>query len=179
MRIIKMSDSIEKELYQIFINAEYNYLKFLREKEYCKFIDETKNYILDDTHWAYKIWHQEKEDNKIINDSDLNEIKELYYNLSKIVHPDKCTEFWGNDMFIIISDAYNNNDSEKLIEISNYWKKNNTFDFYIDYNFKVTQITTFKHEAWYDWFHNPNSSLRQVLIPMDKYLQKLKDENKN
>jgi len=179
-----MLDPIEIELQQKFINAKYDYIEYLRKKQLPKFLEETHNYVWDETHWAYDIWFKNTNNS---NDNDKNpNLKQLYYKLSKIVHPDKCKEVWSERIFIIINESYNTNNYQKLQEISDYWDKNGTFEFYLDeISFKIKSINSWTHEAWYDWFNNSPSTLRMVLISPHEYenrlqkrLKELQQENK-
>lgn len=179
-----MSDSIEIELQEKFINAQYDYINYLRKKQLSKFLEEVRDYVWDDNHWAYKIWHPS--DSIITINADLDgqdgqDIKQLYYKLTKITHPDKCDELWSAYMFIIINEAYNKNNYKKLKEISNYWDEHNTFEFYINNTPKKDIIHLWINEAWYDWFNNPDSLLREVLISPQEYekrCEKLREENR-
>lgn len=188
-----MSDPIEIELYQKFINAKYDYISYIRQKQLPKFLEEVKDYVWYKDHWAYGVWHPDSPagiiddelDCKAGSDNANSDLKQLYYKLSKITHPDKCVELWAQQIFVIINEAYNKNNYEKLKEISDHWDKHNTFEFYLDDISKVEVIKSWTSECWYDWFNNPDSLLKQVLISpqeYEKHLQKecdrLKEENK-
>lgn len=95
---MRQNDAEELKLYNNMIEAEFKYLSYLRSKLHPKFQQETKNYVWDTMHYAYKSIRENIE----IND----DIKSLYKSLCLICHPDKCKKSWSKAMFNLVTEAY-------------------------------------------------------------------------
>lgn len=171
----------ETELYNNLINAEYEYMKFLYNKMFPKFVEETQDHVFDETHWAYKCFFPDKDEDKNKNEDDNNvKLKMLYKKLVLAVHPDKCKESWSQELFIIINTAFENKDIKLLTKINEYYENNNLADFVkteITFIDKKEQILKWKISCWYLWFYVPSSSIKDILIPKNKYSERLLDMN--
>lgn len=185
-------DPIEFELQSKLIDAKYNYMKYLREKQMPKFNEQTRDYVWDENHWYYKyifptkqninsneddsINYMQNENND--NDDKTNDVlqKKLYIKLSLLCHPDKCNEKWSNDIFRIINDANKKNNVTVLQNIMNYYKKNNSLEGYCDeYIDKESIIIKWQNELWFRWFNG--SMIKDVLITQDEFISRVKKLN--
>jgi hypothetical protein len=178
-------DTIELELESQLINAQYQYLKYLRQKHIPKFMAETIDFVWDDTHWYYKYLFPTKKsdiessndksfDNKSINPAQ----KKLYKKLCLICHPDKCDKSWASDMILIITTANQKNDLHTLQKIYDYYKINQSFDLFYesDFDFNKKQlIKQWQSEYWYLWLTDP--IIKEIFISQSKYETNLKKQN--
>jgi hypothetical protein len=194
--IMDSHDLLEKKLlekksksYQNYVDSEYNYLKHIRNKKITQFQEETQNYIWNKEHFYYKYMFEtsnicidiNKETGEIIYDKP-KKIIELYHKFSLICHPDKCKEEWGKNIFILIKKAYDENNIELLEKINLYYEENKTLENYKTDNFKEEinkeeQINKWKSELWYHWYYVNNSMVKNIFIPIEKALEKVKKEN--
>lgn len=175
------NDKVEKELYNNAVDAEFKYFDYIKNKLIEEFILETRDYVMDETHWAYKYFIEDQNLNNSddISETEIEKIKIIYKRLSLICHPDKCDEEWSEDIFKMLQKAYDEKNIKLLIEMDEYWTNNLTFT---DFS-KLKQIKTneelvseWKNTNWFQW-HNPTSLIRQVLIPKEIFNKKLQEEH--
>lgn len=172
-------DARELELYNSMVGAEFAYYQYIREKLIPKFLEETKDNVMDETHWGHKMLFG----NPIIPEGQCEEeLKNLYYKLSKICHPDKNNAKWANSMFKIINEAYHQKDSDKLKQIEQHWNEHETFDDYGELKLEVANkkskaeiIEEWKSQIWFQWWL-PGSLIREIFIPQDVYEKRMQEE---
>lgn len=180
-----INDPYEKELYDNMIDAEFKYYEYLQGKLAPQFLKETQGYVMDTSHWGYKHFktgNTNDEDIKFLSKTDRDKLKSLYRQLSIICHPDKCKEDWAEETFKFLNKKFHNNDLISLQELNTHWVDHSTFknfQFIIERNkSKVEIIDEWKRQIWFQWFI-PNSLIREVFIPKEKYIEKIKKECKD
>ncbi len=180
-------DSEELNLHSKLVEAEYEYMNYLRDKKLPEFTKETQNYVWDKTHWYYKYIFPEKNDNCDLNDccdsndccgsnqnNDAKLQKKLYKKLTLICHPDKCEKSWAIDVFKLINEANQCNDLDLLKKLNNHWDTYKNFE-----NYQIIEKEIFikkcKLELWYLWSHPGYSCLKEMFFDIQQYnkLQKI------
>lgn len=176
----------EKELYKKYIDAEYNYMNFLRNYQIKKFEEETKHYIYDEHHEMYKYikpYIQSDIQSDIKLDMNINfpnknpdkKYKKIYTKLSLICHPDKCSDKLSNSIFLILNEAWNEKKYEILDELNDYLLINKTFlnyDHENTINQKKKKINQWKSELWYVWYNNKDCIYRDIFVSQETYIQR-------
>lgn len=163
----------EQALYQRMIDAQYEYMKFIRVAWSEKFSQETKDYVWDSGHWAYKYFRTDVTPQE--SSMPDPELKILYRKLSLYVHPDKCTEPWANEIFIKINRAYKKGNLEKLQKLNDHWELHETFKNYtIKEKSKEKMIKRWSSELWFQWF-SPGTLLKDCFISPDEYKRRLEE----
>lgn len=178
-------DPIEQDLYNKKIDAEYEYMKYMKHKKEREFIEQTINYTWDKNHHFYKLFFTDSPSHDDCTSSDTsnvnNDAKILYRKLSVICHPDKCQEIWGENMFRTINNAHADNDLARLQRIDAYWEANHTFAQFEDVCFdKEKEITMWKKQKWYLFYYDQDfmgSVLRDLFC--DNYTLKKREEKRN
>ena len=175
----RFNDPHGEQLYDIMINAQFEYYQHLRNKLIPIFIRETQGLVIDTTHWEYEYLFPSKE-NKYLSPSEEEKLKNIYRSLSILCHPDKCNFSWANDIFILLNEAYNTKNIDVMQELNNYWTAHKTFEnFKIvseDHGVKAELIHKWRNEFWYRWFV-PGSIIREIFIPHYEHEKKLQKEN--
>jgi hypothetical protein len=179
-----MMDPIELDLYNKKIDAEHDYINYLRENKLETFKSDTKDYVWDKYHWYYKYIFPE-EDSDIFNiyesDKKQTDVASNYFKkLSVICHPDKCAENWAHQIFIKATNAYKNNDIKSLESMYLHWELYKSFNNYnSSINDKTEDIKKWKSELWYLWYYGEDI-YKDVFIPpkiMSERQNKLIQEN--
>nr|URM61989.1 DnaJ domain [Mimivirus sp.] len=160
-----------------YISAKHKYIKLFMSQAIPKFINDTSDYVWDTEHDFYK-YIKKPDDN--ISSCDSN-TKKLYKKLILLAHPDKCDKNWSEEIFILINEAYVNNNYQKLQEI--YQRiENNTIEELLSSN--ISSIDKMEHEInawqsqpWYIWTSpdadaNAKYILGQILITKTELQQR-------
>jgi len=173
-------DQTEINLYNKKVKSEYNYLKYLEQKKQKMFLEETKGYAWDTRHAEYKYYfsNQQTSDEETCDETEDNheekviseEVKALYKKLAAICHPDKCDQKWAHKMFLLVGNAYKNNEYNILDKIHKHWEIHKTFDNYNDTTEWEKEIKAIKREVWYSWYYGDNAIralLRDIFVDKD------------
>ena len=184
------NDLQEQNLHSKMVDAEYEYIFYLREKYIPIILVETQDYIWDQKHWYYKYLfpHQETTTQSDLSHEDsshedcdlghraprdLNQMppslqKLLYRKLSFICHPDKCLESWAKKIFQIINGANSTNNLELLKKINTHWETYKSFETFCESELdKQEIIKKWKSEIWYHWLNSP--IIKEVWISQEEY----------
>jgi hypothetical protein len=198
LALYKKMENSKKQM----MNSEYKYLRYMRNKKINQLAKDTHNYKWDETHFMYKyifcnrtndneVNDNEVNDNEVndneVNDNEVNDniikddindscISKLYKKLALICHPDKCLEKWGDMIFIMINNAYKNKNIQCLETLNSHWEKYMSFDNYNNFDVKK-ELEKLKSEMWYKWYYEDNYICKEMLIPEDKYNEKLREFN--
>jgi hypothetical protein len=211
---------IKSKKYPLFLNETKNFI-LNKYNQYFKFyfkydsVEEAKQYVLFDDYlknrFNYEMTYYEyidaiqqnsllfsKRENVNSDDKDDKDkdIKKIYNKLAILCHPDRCNEEWGNHIFLILNDAYNNKNLIILQNLERYWDENKTFENYdifknynkadkveadeagetkkdkdIDIDIEKTQkeIEYMKSEMWYLWYYSDNTVLKNIFIPKEEF----------
>lgn len=121
-------DQKAQDLHSKLINAEYEYLSHIRPILTAKFLEETRNYIWDDTHSGYEsvtfpVANVEKK--------PAPKQKQLYMSLVLLCHPDKCTSPWAHEVFSLLNNANEQNNIELIEKMYHHYEQYKSFDTFI------------------------------------------------
>ena len=91
-----MTDQKEKELYKIFINAQYEYFKYIEPKRISEIEERNRGKVLNPYHWKVQAYGFCPKEEKPSIDTNLTELpsckKKRYQDYKKLlvmIHPDK------------------------------------------------------------------------------------------
>lgn len=174
-----MDDEEEHRLRRISIESELALLLCMKKKYEQKFNDDTKDLIIDTTHWLYNILYSVKsnpleKDNPPPKDNPKN--KKMFKKLSLIIHPDKCKKKWAIKMWHTLTNAYESDDFLFIQEIDVYWETHHNFtNFQSSYDNTKT-IKKLKASSWYQWHFN-EFGFREMFVSYQSAHDKLLAEN--
>ncbi|SNW62963.1 Chaperone protein DnaJ/HSP40 with basic leucine Zipper domain [Orpheovirus IHUMI-LCC2] len=160
----------ERQLYDNYINAKYEYISKIRDRKISEICIEYKDYVWDKDHWGYNLLFS-----KNCNDNNrCKDIKKIYNKLVLLCHPDKCNEEYATTIFKLVHELYINNNLDRMLELYKYYKSHNSFKHYIIENniTKEEQINKWENEIWYIWYYgkdNIKELLKLIFIPHKEY----------
>jgi hypothetical protein len=121
----------ENALKEKMIMAEFDYYSKIRVSWSKKFLEETNKKVMDETHYLFKYLHftpsTSPPDIQPINPEEETLLKKYYHELSLLTHPDKCTESWAGDMFVLVDKYYKEHKYQILKNMIDYYQKHTTF----------------------------------------------------
>ena len=126
-------DHKARDLHDRLIDIEYEFLSHIKPTLSAKFIEDTTDYVWDDTHFQYEsIIFPTVEEKKPINPTQ----KQLYMNLVLLCHPDKCNRSWAHELFSLLGNANEKNDIAFMEKMQTYYELHKSFDGFILQHFE-------------------------------------------
>lgn len=188
-------DEVERDLYQKSIDAQYDYLNYVRKTWGKKFCDETMNKILDKTNYLYFLFDPNHKEIFLCPQDQIT-IKNMYRELSLAIHPDKCAAVWATSLFTYLNELYTKKDVEGIKKMHEYYTLHKNLEGYLDAQVKLAelanlaeqakldkdvqdptaadpniskekQVENWKHQLWYLWAKD--ASIRSIFITKEEF----------
>lgn len=181
--VVETPETTTRRLYAEMVKAEFNYLQHLRQTHLVKFQQETQNFVVDKDHSYYRYFfptrkevklHQEVESASHLEKLD-DETKSHYRKLVVQLHPDKCAEPWAPTLFLQLQKAYETNDGVAINSMFNYFEEHVTLQGY-DLMTYTQQITQWKNEVWYQFYHGSMKTQWQEIFLSSEKLQRVQEQ---